>query len=96
MPRSETVCRYCGVSYLIYNEFHELNSRIAQLESALQKTRESALKEKAQREALELGMHERERALQRQAEQKETRMREEYEEKSKQITQTMKKEFEEK
>ncbi|KAJ0022246.1 hypothetical protein NQD34_009736 [Periophthalmus magnuspinnatus] len=70
MPCSDTGCRYCGVSYLIYSEFHKLNTRIAQLESVLHEASECALKEKAQREALELGMQEWERALQKQAEQK--------------------------
>uniref|UniRef100_A0A8D3CII4 Uncharacterized protein n=1 Tax=Scophthalmus maximus TaxID=52904 RepID=A0A8D3CII4_SCOMX len=63
MERSETVCRYCGVSYLIYHEFHQLNNRLAQLEKELQEVRESAEREKAQREALELGRLEWERAL---------------------------------
>ncbi|XP_072315653.1 uncharacterized protein lekr1 [Eucyclogobius newberryi] len=92
MPRSATMCRYCGVSYLIYNEFHRLNTRIAQLEAVLHEARESALKEKAQREALELDMQEWKRALQRQAEQKEMHMREEFEERSRQLKQAMTKE----
>uniref|UniRef100_A0AAV2J4S0 Uncharacterized protein n=1 Tax=Knipowitschia caucasica TaxID=637954 RepID=A0AAV2J4S0_KNICA len=96
MPRSATVCRYCGVSYLIYSEFHKLNTRIAQLEAVLQEARESALKEKTQREALELDMQEWEKALQSQAQQKETHMNEEFEEKNRQLKQAMTREFEDK
>ncbi|XP_034460843.1 leucine-, glutamate- and lysine-rich protein 1 isoform X4 [Hippoglossus hippoglossus] len=85
MDRSETVCRYCGVSYLIYHEFHQLNTRLAQLETELQELREAAQREKAQREALELSRLEWETALnlevQRKAEERETSMKEELEEK---------------
>ncbi|XP_069390240.1 trichohyalin isoform X3 [Paralichthys olivaceus] len=85
MDRSETVCRYCGVSYLIYHEFHQLNTRLAQLETELQKLREAAQREKAQRESLELSRLEWETALnlevQRKADERETSMKEELEEK---------------
>uniref|UniRef100_A0A3Q1GP51 Uncharacterized protein n=1 Tax=Acanthochromis polyacanthus TaxID=80966 RepID=A0A3Q1GP51_9TELE len=50
----EIVCLYCGVSYLIYHEFHQLRTHVAQLEAELQEMREMAQREKAQREALEL------------------------------------------
>uniref|UniRef100_A0A3B4FWE0 Uncharacterized protein n=1 Tax=Pundamilia nyererei TaxID=303518 RepID=A0A3B4FWE0_9CICH len=55
MERTETVCCYCGVSYLIFHEFQQLRTELAQLEAELQDLRETAQKEKAQREALELG-----------------------------------------
>ncbi len=83
MERSETVCFYCGVSYLILHEFHQLHARLAQVEADLQEQRETAQREKAQKEALELGRLEWERALflkvQRQAEEKEKSTREELE-----------------
>uniref|UniRef100_A0A3Q3L952 Uncharacterized protein n=1 Tax=Mastacembelus armatus TaxID=205130 RepID=A0A3Q3L952_9TELE len=66
MERSETVCCYCGVSYLIFNEFHQLNIQLAQQEAELQELRETAQREKTQREALELGRLEWEKALQMQ------------------------------
>ncbi|TMS07348.1 Reticulocyte-binding protein 2-like protein a [Larimichthys crocea] len=100
MARSETVCRYCGVSYLIFHEFHQLNTRVAQLEAELQELRETAQREKAWREALELGRLEWERALrmevQRQAEEKEKSTREELEERSKDTERALREEFEEK
>ncbi|XP_019134516.2 trichohyalin isoform X2 [Larimichthys crocea] len=100
MERSETVCRYCGVSYLIFHEFHQLNTRVAQLEAELQELRETAQREKAWREALELGRLEWERALrmevQRQAEEKEKSTREELEERSKDTERALREEFEEK
>ncbi|XP_035479133.2 protein LEKR1 isoform X3 [Scophthalmus maximus] len=98
MERSETVCRYCGVSYLIYHEFHQLNNRLAQLEKELQEVRESAEREKAQREALELGRLEWERALdlevRRKAEETERSVREELEEKSRDTGRLLREEFE--
>uniref|UniRef100_A0A3Q2NP65 Leucine, glutamate and lysine rich 1 n=1 Tax=Fundulus heteroclitus TaxID=8078 RepID=A0A3Q2NP65_FUNHE len=54
MERSETVCRYCGVSYLIFHEFHQLRSQLAQLEAELRDLKQTAQREKAQHEALEL------------------------------------------
>uniref|UniRef100_A0A3P8UJX7 Uncharacterized protein n=1 Tax=Cynoglossus semilaevis TaxID=244447 RepID=A0A3P8UJX7_CYNSE len=32
----ETLCRYCGVSYLVYHEFHQLNTRLSQLQAELE------------------------------------------------------------
>uniref|UniRef100_A0A3B5AQD6 Uncharacterized protein n=1 Tax=Stegastes partitus TaxID=144197 RepID=A0A3B5AQD6_9TELE len=63
MERSDIVCLYCGVSYLIYTEFHEMRTLLAQLEAELQEVRETAQREKTKREALELGRLEWERAL---------------------------------
>ncbi|XP_071352838.1 trichohyalin isoform X2 [Trachinotus anak] len=98
MERSETVCRYCGVSYLIYHEFHQLHTRLAQLETELQELRETAQREKAQRETLEQGRLEWERALhlevQRRAEEKESSIREELEDKSRDMERVLREEFE--
>ncbi|KAM3616070.1 uncharacterized protein V6R79_011853 [Siganus canaliculatus] len=46
MAQIEAVCRYCGVSYLIYHEFHQLHTRLAQLEVELQKLGETAQRER--------------------------------------------------
>nr|XP_046244562.1 protein LEKR1 isoform X2 [Scatophagus argus] len=100
MDRSETVCCYCGVSYLIFHEFHQLSTRLAQLESELQRLRETAQREKAQREALELGRLEWERALyldvQQRAEEKEKSTRKELEDRNKDMERTLREEFEQK
>ncbi|XP_074497774.1 uncharacterized protein LOC141771411 isoform X2 [Sebastes fasciatus] len=100
MERSETVCRYCGVSYLIFHEFHQLNTRLAQLEEELQGLRETTQREKAQREALELGRLEWERAfhleVQRQTEENEKSTREELEERNKDTKRALREEFEQK
>uniref|UniRef100_A0A3Q3J8J0 Uncharacterized protein n=1 Tax=Monopterus albus TaxID=43700 RepID=A0A3Q3J8J0_MONAL len=106
MEHSETVCRYCGVSYLIFHEFHQLHSQLALQEAELQELRETVQREKAQREALELGRLEWERGLrmdlQRQAEAKEKNIRDELEEKTRALrdefekTERKRKEVEEK
>ncbi|XP_063349511.1 trichohyalin [Pelmatolapia mariae] len=98
MERTETVCCYCGVSYLIFHEFHQLRTQLAQLEAELQDLRETAHKEKAQREALELGRLEWEKALrlemQRQAEVRERNTREELEERNQNAVRALRDEFE--
>ncbi|XP_031608487.2 leucine-, glutamate- and lysine-rich protein 1 isoform X2 [Oreochromis aureus] len=98
MERTETVCCYCGVSYLIFHEFHQLRTQLAQLEAELQDLRETAQKEKAQREALELGRVEWERAvrleMQRQAEVRERNTREELEERNQNAVRALRDEFE--
>ncbi|XP_039864542.1 leucine-, glutamate- and lysine-rich protein 1 isoform X1 [Simochromis diagramma] len=98
MERTETVCCYCGVSYLIFHEFHQLRTQLTQLEAELQDLRETAQKEKAQREALELGRLEWERALrlemQRQAEVRERNTREELEERNQNAVRALRDEFE--
>uniref|UniRef100_A0A3Q3M266 Leucine, glutamate and lysine rich 1 n=1 Tax=Labrus bergylta TaxID=56723 RepID=A0A3Q3M266_9LABR len=63
MKHSETVCSYCGISYLIFHEFHQLQTQVAQFKAELQGLREKAKREKAQQEALELSRLEWERAF---------------------------------
>lgn len=63
MEHSETVCHYCGVSYLIFHEFHQLRTQLAQQEAELQELREATQREKDQRGALELEKQEWKRAL---------------------------------
>ncbi|KAL3992143.1 calcium/calmodulin-dependent protein kinase kinase 2 [Sarotherodon galilaeus] len=98
MEHTETVCCYCGVSYLIFHEFHQLRTQLAQLEAELQDLRETAQKEKAHREALELGRVEWERAvrleMQRQAEVRERNTREELEERNQNAARALRDEFE--
>ncbi|KAG7480381.1 hypothetical protein JOB18_049664 [Solea senegalensis] len=100
MERSDTVCQYCGISYLIYHEFHQLNTRLAQLEMELQGLRETAQREKAQREALEMGRVEWERSLnlevQIKAEKKKNNMKEELEKKNIDAERFLREEFEKK
>ncbi|XP_067363190.1 trichohyalin isoform X4 [Channa argus] len=98
MDSSDTACRYCGVSYLIFHEFHQLNIQLAQQESELQQLREIAQREKAQRKELELGRLDWERALylevQRQAEEKERSIRDELEEKKREMEKALRDAFE--
>uniref|UniRef100_A0A3Q2GI24 Leucine, glutamate and lysine rich 1 n=1 Tax=Cyprinodon variegatus TaxID=28743 RepID=A0A3Q2GI24_CYPVA len=70
MERRETVCRYCGVSYLVFHEFHQLRTQLSQLESELKQVKETAQKEKAQYDALELNRLEWEKELQLQMKKK--------------------------
>ncbi|XP_051813813.1 protein LEKR1 [Acanthochromis polyacanthus] len=93
MESSEIVCLYCGVSYLIYHEFHQLRTHVAQLEAELQEMKEMAQREKAQREALELERVEWERAF-HQAEVKEKKAREELEEINQDTARALRDEFE--
>jgi len=37
MPRNETVCQYCGISYLIHNEIKLLEDRLRVAELELEK-----------------------------------------------------------
>ena len=50
MTRDETVCKFCGVSYLIHNEIKALEDKLRATEEELafykgQESREEALKE---------------------------------------------------
>lgn len=94
MERSETACCYCGVSYLIFHEFHQLQTRLAQFEAELQEQTE-----RVQREEVPLGRLEWERALRleeekKQAEEKEKSTRQELKERSKDMERALKEELE--
>ena len=39
MPRDETVCEFCGVSYLIHHEIKRLEELVEQLEKELENSR---------------------------------------------------------
>ena len=41
LPREETVCKFCGVSYLIHHEIKALQERVKELESYETKWKES-------------------------------------------------------
>ncbi|KAM6987332.1 uncharacterized protein lekr1 [Tautogolabrus adspersus] len=98
MEHSETVCSYCGISYLIFHEFHQLQTQVAQLKAELQGLREKAKREKAQQEALELGRLEWERAFnlegKKQVEVKEKSIRIELDERMKDMEKALREEFE--
>ncbi|XP_024910993.1 trichohyalin [Cynoglossus semilaevis] len=95
MERSETLCRYCGVSYLVYHEFHQLNTRLSQLQAELQDVRAAADGEKARREAVELSRTERERKLELQM-LKEKNLKEELEKETRNKENLLREEFERK
>ncbi|XP_068136948.1 protein LEKR1 isoform X2 [Hyperolius riggenbachi] len=52
MPRDETVCKYCGVSYLILHEFKALEDKVKALENKLQLYQGSLEREKRLQEEL--------------------------------------------
>ncbi|XP_040205168.1 leucine-, glutamate- and lysine-rich protein 1 isoform X1 [Rana temporaria] len=52
MPRDETVCKYCGVSYLILHEFKLLEDKVKALEKELQFYQKSVEREKRLQEEL--------------------------------------------
>ena len=39
LPRDDTVCRYCGISYLIHREIKILEEKIKEMEEELEKCR---------------------------------------------------------
>ncbi|MEQ2282956.1 hypothetical protein AMECASPLE_006182 [Ameca splendens] len=98
MEHSETVCRYCGVSYLVFHEFHKLRTQLAQLEAELQELKETAQRETVQHEALELTRLEWESELQlqiqKQADVREKITRQELEKRNQDMTKALKEEFE--
>lgn len=52
MPRDETVCKYCGVSYLILHEFKLLEDKVKALEKELHFYQGSVEREKRLQEEL--------------------------------------------
>ena len=45
MPRDETVCKFCGVSYLIHNEIKALEDKLKATQKELQKYKGSLERE---------------------------------------------------
>uniref|UniRef100_UPI00398F878D uncharacterized protein lekr1 isoform X2 n=1 Tax=Pristiophorus japonicus TaxID=55135 RepID=UPI00398F878D len=46
MPQDETVCKYCGVSYLIHREFKLMEEKVKAMEAEMEFYRESVAREK--------------------------------------------------
>ncbi|XP_051874362.1 LOW QUALITY PROTEIN: protein LEKR1 [Pristis pectinata] len=46
MPQNETVCKYCGVSYLIHHEFKLMEEKLKAMEAELEFYRDSVAREK--------------------------------------------------
>ncbi|XP_055502269.1 protein LEKR1 isoform X2 [Leucoraja erinacea] len=46
MPQNETVCKYCGVSYLIHHEFKLMEEKLKAMEAELEYYRDSVVREK--------------------------------------------------
>ena len=53
MERDETVCKFCGVSYLIHNEVKALQERLAEAEKQMKYYKGSVEREKVLKEKLE-------------------------------------------
>jgi len=54
MPRNETVCQYCGISYLIHNEIKLLEDRLHAAELELGKCRALEQREEELKQQLQL------------------------------------------
>jgi len=54
MPRNETVCQYCGISYLIHNEIKLLEDRLQVAELELDKYRGFEKREEELKQQLQL------------------------------------------
>ncbi|XP_078266232.1 uncharacterized protein lekr1 [Rhinoraja longicauda] len=46
MPQNETICKYCGVSYLIHHEFKLMEEKVKAMEAELEYYRDSVVREK--------------------------------------------------
>lgn len=53
MSRSETVCKFCGISYLIHNEVKSLQEKLSNAEREILHYKESGLREKQLKQELE-------------------------------------------
>ena len=53
MKRDETVCQFCGVSYLIHNEIKKLEEEITKLKSELERYRGADEREEKLRKKLQ-------------------------------------------
>ena len=54
MPRNETVCQYCGISYLIHNEIKLLEEKLQAAELELDRYRELQKREEELNQQLQL------------------------------------------
>jgi len=54
MPKNETVCQYCGISYLIHNEIKLLEDRLQAAELELDRYRELEKREEEMRHQLQI------------------------------------------
>jgi hypothetical protein len=53
MKRDETVCKFCGVSYLIHNEMKALQEKLAEAEKQMEFYKGSVEREKVLKEKME-------------------------------------------
>lgn len=53
MKRDETICKFCGVSYLIHNEVKALQEKLAEAEKQLEFYKGSVEREKVLKEKME-------------------------------------------
>ena len=53
MPQDETVCQFCGVSYLIHHEIKKLEEKVAELENELEENHGAVQREQKLKDELE-------------------------------------------
>jgi hypothetical protein len=62
LPRDETICKYCGISYLVHNEIKKLEDRVHDLERELEGYKCYAKREVEVNKKLEDALEERDKA----------------------------------